>query len=1012
MSIDTKELTYINFDCNWQCCYQQTTDHVDNFINILFSNNSDVNHLWSSVRLPHIIESCTTHDNCDIHGSHDWWYRKEFDWILSDQQQKHQVYLLFESNSTELNINATIWFNGEKILLNSSLLQQNSIDLTDKLLRYTETTEKNKHNNVLIVHCIDSSLSLHARLIIHGTVIWATGQVKTNDDLSLKIEKGTLDYAVRANDADQRIGVVFNQSETDLESSSLTELPVEPISDETQIEENSKDISIPHLNIVILIVGTRGDVQPFIALGKALLEYGHRVRLATHETFRSFVRDNGLEFYPLAGDPADLMSFMVKNAGIIPSMSSIVAGDITKKRRILAEILASTWLACTANDDETSVPFTAEAIIANPPSFGHIHCAEKLQIPLHIMFTMPWTPTSAFPHPLCNIDSSRGPTGKINFYSYSVVEMLTWSGMRGIVNSFRKKILGLSPLHAQQATNALIDERVPHTYCWSPSLVARPSDWESHIDVSGFFFLDLCNTFTNPPQDLLDFLGINNDDSNDPKLPPLPIYIGFGSITGHDSCRLLEVIKDALNRTGNRAVLSGFETETDSLPDNIFKIGNVPHDWLFQHVSAVCHHGGAGTTAAGLRAGKPTIIVPFFGDQFFWGNVIEKSGAGPRPLPGKSVTASELAEAFQFVHLPTTREAAERIRQAMEKEDGCQAAVRAFHVNLPINRMRSDLQSTFTACYRIDNFNLQISRPVAHALVAAGAIDVSQLRSHYIRRWQFKHDHKRHRSSNNTSENITKPRSHTMIDGDTESRLRSSTISNNNSTTNTHDDASIINSFHKNGDDSSMLSSSVYSNITNGSDGFSSLNDTHSELNAKHEPSENHSKTSFKTSVYSVYRNRKLSLINYLKRSRVGHQQPSQNSITADALIATTEYAMQPVVCSLFAPMPQAKVETSEIDETDSKPNISDIVPATSLIIPNGEEHEEDDDDDEISPNIKIAAEVSGFHPKICQQIIQEFEQIKTKQNKLLTNSFDSKQHHKHLLHLQRQRSHSLSNIN
>jgi UDP:flavonoid glycosyltransferase YjiC (YdhE family) len=142
-----------------------------------------------------------------------------------------------------------------------------------------------------------------------------------------------------------------------------------------------------------------------ISLGQTLRVAGHRVRLATHETFRSFVRGNGLEFYPLAGDPADLMSFMVKNSGIIPSMSSIMEGDVGRKRRSLADILAST-------------------IIANPPSFGHIHCAEKLQIPLHIMFTMPWSPTTVFPHPLSNIDSSIGPKEKINLYSYDVIEML------------------------------------------------------------------------------------------------------------------------------------------------------------------------------------------------------------------------------------------------------------------------------------------------------------------------------------------------------------------------------------------------------------------------------------------------------------------------------------------------------------------------------------------------------------------------------------------------------------
>jgi UDP:flavonoid glycosyltransferase YjiC (YdhE family) len=162
----------------------------------------------------------------------------------------------------------------------------------------------------------------------------------------------------------------------------------------------------------------------FVSLGQALRAHGHRVRLATHEVFRSFVRGNGLEFYPLAGDPADLISFMVKNAGIIPSMDSIIAGEVSKKRRSLSDILTSTWQACIANDDETDMPFTAEAIIANPPSFGHVHCAEKLQIPLHIMFTMPWTSTTAFPHPLSNIHNSTGSRKLINRYSYDVVEML------------------------------------------------------------------------------------------------------------------------------------------------------------------------------------------------------------------------------------------------------------------------------------------------------------------------------------------------------------------------------------------------------------------------------------------------------------------------------------------------------------------------------------------------------------------------------------------------------------
>ncbi|CAF5124294.1 unnamed protein product, partial [Rotaria sp. Silwood1] len=137
-------------------------------------------------------------------------------------------------------------------------------------------------------------------------------------------------------------------------------------------------------------------------------------------------------------------------------------------------------------------------------------------------------------------------------------------------------------------------------------------------------------------------------------------------------------------------------------------------------VAAVCHHGGAGTTAAGLRAGKPTIIVPFFGDQFFWGSMISKTGAGPPPMPGKTVTAKQLATAFTFVHDPEVQSAALKISSNFQHEHGCETAVRSFHANLPLSKMRSDLESSFGACFRLNDYNLQISRPVAQVLLAAG----------------------------------------------------------------------------------------------------------------------------------------------------------------------------------------------------------------------------------------------------------------------------------------------------
>ena len=191
-------------------------------------------------------------------------------------------------------------------------------------------------------------------------------------------------------------------------------------------------ISCPKLNIVIMVIGSRGDAQPFLKVGKVLKEqYGHRVRIATHPAFRDFVeKDSGLEFFSVGGDPSELMAFMVKNPGMIPTLETVKAGDIGRRRAAMAEMCGGFWRACiNATDDEKDTrnvkmmgekdPFVADAIIANPPSFAHIHCAEALGIPLHLMFTFPYTPTQAFPHPLASIKKSNVDPGYTNFISVS-----------------------------------------------------------------------------------------------------------------------------------------------------------------------------------------------------------------------------------------------------------------------------------------------------------------------------------------------------------------------------------------------------------------------------------------------------------------------------------------------------------------------------------------------------------------------------------------------------------------
>ncbi len=217
--------------------------------------------------------------------------------------------------------------------------------------------------------------------------------IRRPDDGRLDIRINETD-AVLAKQIEQiRIDAQQRQEQQEQHQDQEAETPASPIT--TYASATSADVP-PPLNIVIHVVGSRGDVQPFVALGIELkTKYNHRVRLATHGTFKKFVEENGLEFFNIGGDPAELMAFMVKNPGLIPGMDSLKAGDVGKRRKGMAEILQGCWKSC-ADADEAGEgeegaprvkPFIANAIIANPPSFAHIHCAEKLGIPLHLMFT-------------------------------------------------------------------------------------------------------------------------------------------------------------------------------------------------------------------------------------------------------------------------------------------------------------------------------------------------------------------------------------------------------------------------------------------------------------------------------------------------------------------------------------------------------------------------------------------------------------------------------------------------
>ncbi|KAL2821330.1 hypothetical protein BDW59DRAFT_164212 [Aspergillus cavernicola] len=487
-----------------------------------------------------------------------------------------------------------------------------------------------------------------------------------------------------------------------------------PPYEDSESKETQKTIDI-RLNIVIQVVGSRGDVQPFIALGTELQKYGHRVRLATHDTFASFVRDSGLEFYPIGGDPAELMAYMVKNPGLIPQLHSLRAGEIQKKREMVAEMLDGCWKSCIEDDPVSGTPFVAEAIIANPPSFAHIHCAQVLGIPLHLMFTMPWSSTRAFPHPLANLRYSETSQEKANYLSYGIVEWLTWQGLGDVINGWRAK-LDLEPVPATEGPMLAETLKIPFTYCWSPALMAKPQDWPAHIDVCGFFFRD-APAYT-PPESLDMFL----------RSGPRPMYIGFGSIVIDNPEQFTAIILEAVRSTGTRAVISRGWSKLGGEPsDSIYYIDDCPHEWLFQHVSAVVHHGGAGTTACGLRNGRPTSIVPFFGDQPFWGNLIAASSSGPKPIPYREVTSDNLADAIRFCLKPETLRAAQDIASRMQYESGVATAVDSFHRNLPIDRMKCELLPNRPATWICKSPPVRLSKLAAQILVEHLRIDKKSL---------------------------------------------------------------------------------------------------------------------------------------------------------------------------------------------------------------------------------------------------------------------------------------------
>ena len=412
------------------------------------------------------------------------------------------------------------------------------------------------------------------------------------------------------------------------------------------------------MHIAIIAPGSRGDVQPYLALGQGLQEAGYNVRLVTHENFEGFVQAHGVEFWPIAGDVQDIAQSGDMRALLERGNFVAILSHMAKEAQRGALALIEGGLAACRD---------ADLVIAGIGGiFVGVALAEKLGLPLLQAYYIPFTPTRAYP----SFVLSRLPAwlgGPLNRLSYHLARQMMWQGFRSADKRARKQVLDLAPAPFWGPFNAPCLQHTPILYGYSPAVIPRPADWGPDIHVTGYWFLDPAGDWT-PPAALLAFL----------QAGPPPVYVGFGSMSSRKPEETAGLILRALARAKQRAViLSGWGgLHAADVPESVFMVDSVPFDWLFPRMAAVVHHGGAGTTSAGLRAGVPSIVVPFFGDQPFWGGRVAALGVGPKPIPRRKLTVERLAGAIQTaVTDQAMRQRAADLGATIRAEDGVARAV-------------------------------------------------------------------------------------------------------------------------------------------------------------------------------------------------------------------------------------------------------------------------------------------------------------------------------------------------
>ncbi len=383
------------------------------------------------------------------------------------------------------------------------------------------------------------------------------------------------------------------------------------------------------MRILLLTEGSRGDIEPFVALSLGLLSAGFEVSICAGANFEAMITRAGVDFRALSVDYQQIMqSAEIGNLHGKNILSTFVRSWRNIKERfipIIRQTLLESW----------QLAYDADVIIYHPKSLAGYHIAEKKGIPAFICLIAPFlASTKAFPMPLVPFKSCGSVLNKL---SYKVSKALLLS-YHDVINKWRKDELGLREKSFFDSYLQIGGRPIPIIHAVSPSVIPRPEDWPDSVIMAGYFFTD-CEAGWTPPDELASFISGGSP----------PVYIGFGSMGYGDPQYLTRTVVQAVRQTGMRAILAtgwGALGVPESA-DDIFCIDQAPHSWLFPQMSAVVHHGGAGSVAAGLRAGKPNIVCPFFADQPFWGRVVSGHNAGPEAIPIKNFNTETFSKSLK-----------------------------------------------------------------------------------------------------------------------------------------------------------------------------------------------------------------------------------------------------------------------------------------------------------------------------------------------------------------------------